>query len=98
MYSKKKLFVFHHKEAIEHLQQQSNQSSYVESLILNNMASMNNNTNYETNINQNVYSLLNEIKQHINKVSIIPIKNEEIELNNNDNSTSSSIMNILNFK
>lgn len=97
MYSKKKLFVFHNKEVVEHLQQQSNQSSYVESLILNNMASMNNNTNYEININQNVYSLLNEIKQHINKVSIMPIKNEEIELNN-DNSTSSSIMNILNFK
>jgi len=95
MYSKKKLFIFHNKEVIDYLEQQSNQSYYVENLILNNM---NNTTNNDININSNVYYLLNEIKQHINKVSITPIKNEEIELNNNDNSTSSSIMNILNFK
>jgi hypothetical protein len=97
MFSKKKLFIFHNKKVVDHLEQQSNQSSYVENLILNNINNQNNNPN-NTNINSNVYHLLNEIKQQITKVSFIPIKNEEIELNNNDNSTSSSIMNILNFK
>jgi hypothetical protein len=96
MYSKKKLLIFHNKTVIEHLEQQSNQSSYVENLISNNIH--NQNSINHTTIESNVYHLLNEIKQHISKISIIPIKNEEIELNNNDNSTSSSIMNILNFK
>ena len=95
MYSKKKLFIFHNKKVVDHLEQQSNQSYYVENLILN---SIHNNiiNNDISDINSNVYYLLNEIKQHITKVSFTPIKNEEIELNNN--STSSSIMNILNFK
>ena len=93
MYSKKKLFIFHNQKTIEYLEQQSNQSFYVENLILNNINSKNNN---DTTIESNVYHLLNEIKQHITKTSFASIKNEEIELNNN--STSSSIMNILNFK
>lgn len=97
MFSKKKLFIFHNKKVVDYLEQQSNQSFYVENLILSNINNKNNNSN-NTNIDSNVYHLLNEIKQQITKVSFTLIKNEEVELNNNDNSTSSSIMNILNFK
>lgn len=87
-FSKKKLFVFHNKKTIQHLEQQPNQSLYVENLILKNI------TNQNTNLNSELHYLLKEIKQQLQ----YPIKKEEIKLPHQDNSISSSITNILNFK
>ena len=80
LYSKRKLFIFHNKKAVTHIESQHNQSSYIENLVLNNI-----------NKEQNIYHLLNEIKQQLNPS--FKMKNEEI-----DNSVSSSIMDILTFK
>ena len=39
MYVVRKNFIFHNKKVVEHIEQQPNQSSYIESLVFNNMLS-----------------------------------------------------------
>lgn len=101
-FSKKKLFIFHNEKTIQHLEQQNNQSFYVENLILSNIDQTdqaNQNTNH--NHNPDLYHLLKEIKQQITQTTFIPtqIQKEEIEPSyQQDNSISSSIANILDFK
>lgn len=52
--SKKKLFIFHNEKVIAHIESQPNQSFYIENLVLNNI-----------NNEQNIFHILNEIKQQI---------------------------------
>ena len=37
MYSKRKLFIFHNKKVVTHIESQPNQSKFIEDLILNNL-------------------------------------------------------------
>lgn len=65
--SKRKLFIFHNEKVITHIESQPNQSFYVENLVLNNI-----------NKKQNIYHLLNEIKQQITNSSFKKMKRQII--------------------
>lgn len=92
--SKRKLFIFHNKKAIAHIEQQPNQSRYIENLVIEDLK-----PKQETDILNLFQKYLSSIQTSSIQTSTLSSAQIEIEPNESnklDNNISNSISNILN--
>lgn len=82
MYTKRKLFIFHNKKVVTHIEQQPNQSKYIESLVINDL---------KPKQEVDIVNILQEYLHSIQVSTQIHSKNKP------DGNISNSISNILNL-